>query len=172
VARSDPSGFLATPVETVRRGSGDLRRIARVVADDEAVEVVVGLPRSLSGGEGPSAAKVRSFAAALARAVARDARLLVLDDALSAVDTHTEHEILEGLRSVLAGRTSVIVSHRVTAVMHADLILVLDGGRVAEQGTHEELLRLGGVYAALQRRQLLAEEVEGDDLLAASPGGV
>ena len=69
VARSDPSGFLATPVETVRRGGGDLRRIARIVADDEAVEVVVGLPRSLSGGEGPSAAKVRSFATALARAV-------------------------------------------------------------------------------------------------------
>ncbi|HEX2185121.1 MAG TPA: ABC transporter ATP-binding protein, partial [Chloroflexota bacterium] len=85
---------------------------------------------------------------------------------------HTEHEILEGLRHVLAGRTSVVVSHRVTAVMHADRILVLDGGRVAEQGTHGELLRLGGVYAALQRRQLLAEEVEGDDLLAASPGGV
>ena len=70
VARSDPSGFLATPVETVRRGSGDLRRIARLVVDEEAVEVVVGLPRSLSGGEGPSAAKVRSFAAALARKVA------------------------------------------------------------------------------------------------------
>ena len=70
VARSDPSGFLATPVETVRRGSGDLRRIARIVADEEAVEVVVGLPRSLSGGEGPAAAKAREFAARLARAVA------------------------------------------------------------------------------------------------------
>jgi ABC-type transport system involved in Fe-S cluster assembly fused permease/ATPase subunit len=91
--------------------------------------------------------------------------------ALTAANRLT-HEILEGLRDVLAGRTSVIVSHRVTAVMHADLILVLDGGRVAERGTHEELLRLGGVYAALQRRQLLAEEVEGDDLLAASSGGV
>lgn len=70
VARSDPSGFLATPVETVRRGSGDLRRIARIVVEEDAVEVVVGLPRSLSGREGPAAAKVREFAAALARAVA------------------------------------------------------------------------------------------------------
>jgi putative holliday junction resolvase len=70
VARSDPSGFLATPVETVRRGSGDLRRIARIVVEEEAVEVVVGLPRSLSGGEGPAAAKVRDFAAGLARRVA------------------------------------------------------------------------------------------------------
>ena len=70
VARSDPSGFLATPVETVKRGRGDLARLARLVAEEDAVEVVVGLPRSLSGGEGPAAAKVRDFAAALARRIA------------------------------------------------------------------------------------------------------
>ena len=70
VARSDPSGFLATPVETVRRGRGDLARIAAILVEEGAVEVVVGLPRSLSGGEGPAAAKVREFAAALARRVA------------------------------------------------------------------------------------------------------
>jgi putative Holliday junction resolvase len=70
VARSDPSGFLATPVETVRRGKGDLRRIAQILAEEDAVEVVVGLPRSLSGSEGPAAAKVRDFAARLARRVA------------------------------------------------------------------------------------------------------
>jgi putative Holliday junction resolvase len=69
VARSDPTGFLATPVETVRRGKGDLARIAKILAEEEAVEIVMGLPRSLSGGEGPSAAKVREFAAALARRV-------------------------------------------------------------------------------------------------------
>jgi ATP-binding cassette subfamily B protein len=110
--------------------------------------------------------------AALARAVARDAPILVLDDALSAVDTQTEHGILERLKEVFAGRTSVIVSHRVTAVMHADLILVLDDGRLVERGTHAELLRQGGVYAALQRRQLLAEQVAGDDLLAAASDAV
>ncbi|WP_193609059.1 Holliday junction resolvase RuvX [Nocardioides lijunqiniae] len=70
VARSDPSGFLATPVETVRRGRGDLRRLEQILAEEGAVEVVVGLPRSLSGGEGPSAAKVRDFAGQLARRVA------------------------------------------------------------------------------------------------------
>lgn len=70
IAVSDPTGFLATPVETVRRGSGDVRRIARIVADREAVEVVVGLPRSLSGGEGPAAAKARDFARELARRIA------------------------------------------------------------------------------------------------------
>jgi len=66
VARSDPTGFLATPVETVRRGRGDLARLARLVRDEDVVEVVVGLPRSLSGGEGPAATKVREFAARLA----------------------------------------------------------------------------------------------------------
>jgi putative holliday junction resolvase len=70
VARCDPTGFLATPVETVERGRGDLARLARLVAEEGAVEVVVGLPRSLSGGEGPAAAKVRDFAAALARRIA------------------------------------------------------------------------------------------------------
>ncbi len=70
VARSDPSGFLATPVETVRRGRGDVARLRRLVEDNEAVEVVVGLPRSLSGREGPAAAKVREFAAVLARQIA------------------------------------------------------------------------------------------------------
>jgi len=70
VARSDPTGFLATPVETVRRGRGDLARIAAIAVEEEAVEVVVGLPRSLSGREGPAAAKVREFATALARRVA------------------------------------------------------------------------------------------------------
>jgi putative holliday junction resolvase len=69
VARSDPSGVLATPVETVPRGAGDLDRIATLLTEEEAVEVVVGLPRSLSGGEGPAAAKVREFAVALARRV-------------------------------------------------------------------------------------------------------
>jgi putative Holliday junction resolvase len=69
VARSDPTGFLATPVETVRRGRGDVSRLRRLVADAEAVEVVVGLPKSLSGREGPSAAKVREFALILARQI-------------------------------------------------------------------------------------------------------
>ena len=77
VARSDPSGFLASPVETVRRGKGDLARIARLARDDEVLEIVVGLPRSLSGGEGPAAAKAREFAARLAARVAPVAVRLV-----------------------------------------------------------------------------------------------
>ena len=145
-----------------------VRAAARVARLDEAVNEFPGGYGTMLGERGINLSGGQKQRAALARAVARDARILVLDDALSAVDTHTEHEILEQLRSVLAGRTSVIVSHRVTAVMHADRILVLDDGRVAEEGTHDELLKRGGTYAMLQRRQLLSEEVEGDDLLAAA----
>lgn len=104
----------------------------------------------------------------LARALARDPFVLILDDALSAVDTHTEARILSDLQQVLAGRTSFIISHRVSAVMNADQILVLEEGRIAERGTHATLLSRGGVYAKLLRRQLLEEELEGTEKAAVS----
>jgi ATP-binding cassette, subfamily B, multidrug efflux pump len=97
--------------------------------------------------------------AAIARALLPDPRILVLDDALSAVDTYTEEEILHRLRGVMRERTSLIVSHRVSTVRDADLILVLEHGRLRERGTHDELVRLDGFYAELYRKQLLEEEL-------------
>ncbi|HEU0015885.1 MAG TPA: ABC transporter ATP-binding protein [Longimicrobium sp.] len=166
---------LALGLEEGGDGDARMRRItaaAQVAQLHETVREFPGGYETMLGERGINLSGGQKQRAALARAVARDAPVLVLDDALSAVDTHTEHGILQGLRGVFAGRTSIIVSHRVTAVMNADLILVLDDGRLVEQGTHAELLRAGGVYAALQRRQLLAEQVAGDDLLAGAGGGV
>jgi ATP-binding cassette subfamily B protein len=106
---------------------------------------------TLSGGQ-----KQRT---AIARAVVTNPRILILDDALSAVDTYTEEEILVRLRGVMKERTAIIISHRISTVRDADQIVVLDAGRVVEKGRHDELIRLGGHYADLYKKQLLEEEL-------------
>jgi ATP-binding cassette subfamily B protein len=97
---------------------------------------------------------------AIARALVVEPKILVLDDALSAVDTHTEEEILERLSAVKSGRTAIVVSHRVSTIRDADHIVVLHDGRVAERGTHDDLIRRDGFYADLYRKQLLEEELK------------
>ena len=106
---------------------------------------------TLSGGQ-----KQRT---AIARAIIRDPRILILDDALSSVDTHTEDRILNHLREIMRGRTTIFISHRVSTVRNADRIAVLHGGRIVELGTHEELIALNGYYTDLYNKQLLEEEL-------------
>jgi ATP-binding cassette subfamily B protein len=106
---------------------------------------------TLSGGQ-----KQRT---AIARAIIRDPRILVLDDALASVDTHTEDKILGHLRDVMGGRTTIFISHRVSSVRNADRIAVLHSGRIVELGTHEELLSRDGYYTELYNKQLLEEEL-------------
>jgi ATP-binding cassette subfamily B protein len=119
----------------------------------EGLETIVGERGiTLSGGQRQRVA--------LARALAADPDVLILDDSLASVDAETERRILDRLRRFRHGRTSVIISHRVAAVRDADQIVVLDQGRIAEQGTHDELLARAGIYSALYQRQLVEAEIQ------------
>ena len=162
----EPFLFSATIADNVAlgaRGAQDARdaveaaaRVARLDKDiaefPKGYDTMVGERGiTLSGGQ-----KQRT---AIARALIVDPKILILDDALSAVDTYTEDEILHRLANVMRQRTSIIVSHRVSTVRDADQILVLDRGRIVERGTHDQLLKHDGLYADLHRKQLLEEEL-------------
>ena len=155
IALGEPAtlpGVPRWPRERLEAAAATARLDADMTSFPQGYDTVVGERGiTLSGGQ-----KQRT---ALARALATDARVLVLDDTLSAVDTHTEEEILSRLRGVMRERTSILVSHRVSTVRGADQILVFEDGRVVERGTHDELLRLGGHYAALARHQQLEDEL-------------
>lgn len=136
------------------REAAEISQIARDVHDfPKGFETIIGERGiTLSGGQ-----KQRT---SIARAIMRNPKILILDDALSAVDTYTEEEILKRLRGVMKNRTSIIISHRISTVKDADLIVVLNNGSIAERGTHGELVTRGGIYAELYEKQLLEEELE------------
>lgn len=148
----------ASPVARAVRTSAEVAQL-----HDQVVEFPAGYDTML-GERGINLSGGQKQRATLARALARDPRILVLDDALSAVDTHTETAILDDLRNVTDLRTAFIISHRVSAVMDADVILVLDDGEIVQRGTHPELIGQDGTYARLLRRQMIAEDLAGPAL--------
>jgi ATP-binding cassette subfamily B multidrug efflux pump len=136
------------------REAAEISQIAKDVLEfPKQFETMIGERGiTLSGGQ-----KQRT---SIARALIRQPRILILDDSLSAVDTYTEEAILRRLRAFMKGRTSIIISHRISTVKEADLIVVLDKGQIVERGTHDELVALGGIYADLNEKQLLERELE------------
>ena len=140
-------------VEQIRRAAEMAGLAGDIEGFPKGYETMVGERGiTLSGGQ-----KQRT---AIARALMRDPRILILDDALSSVDTMTEERILTHLAGVMRGRTVILISHRVSTVQQADRIVVLDRGQIVEQGTHAELVAAGGYYAALSQKQMLEEELE------------
>jgi len=146
-------GLPSFTIDQVREAAGIANLDGDIQDFPKRYDTVVGERGiTLSGGQ-----KQRT---AIARAVIRDPRILILDDALSSVDTQTEERILSRLKEIMVGRTTILISHRTSTVRDADQIVVLLDGKIAECGTHEELLAAGGYYADLYQKQLLEEELE------------
>ncbi len=158
----EAAGQTHTAEQALPRGDDVIPEVIEATQIAQLADTVTALPDGYAtplGERGINLSGGQKQRTALARALAREPRLVLLDDALSAVDTQTEAAILRGLRTALAGRSAIIASHRISTVRHADWILVLDNGTVAEQGRHDDLMSRDGRYAQLLRRQQLLEQV-------------
>jgi ATP-binding cassette subfamily B protein len=157
--------FSATLAENIAWGVSDATEadIARAAELAGLAPDIAGFPagfQTMIGERGLTLSGGQKQRVAIARAILRDPRILILDDALSSVDTLTEERILSGLAGVMAGRTTILISHRVSTVQNAWRIFVIEHGEIVEQGTHSELIANGGYYADLYQKQLLEEELE------------
>ncbi|MGB1072212.1 MAG: ABC transporter ATP-binding protein, partial [Planctomycetota bacterium] len=161
----EPFLFSATIAENIAFGVGDaseeqVRAVARLVRIDQEIDKFPNGYEQRVGERGITLSGGQKQRIAIARAILQKPRILLLDDVLSAVDSETETSILEGLKDWTRDLTALIVTHRLSAVTHADEILVLDGGKVIERGTHSELLEKKGKYSELWRKQTIESELE------------
>jgi ATP-binding cassette subfamily B protein len=149
--------------KATKESEGTKERVSAAAAIARLDKDVADFPRGFDttvGERGITLSGGQKQRTAIARALFMDPRILIMDDALSAVDTYTEEEILSRLRDVMRQRTAIIVAHRISTVREADRIFVLDDGRIAESGTHDRLVAKNGLYAAMYRKQLLEEELQ------------
>jgi ATP-binding cassette subfamily B multidrug efflux pump len=137
-----------------------LHKVSKIAQFDDDVKEFPEQYETIIGERGITFSGGQKQRASLARALAINPKILILDDSFSSVDTHTEEEILTNLKKFMHGRTSIIISHRISTVKDADKIIVIDKGKIAEEGVHEELVALGGIYADLHYKQLLERELE------------
>jgi ATP-binding cassette subfamily B protein len=137
-----------------------VKEVAEIAQFDKEVQYFPQKYETIVGERGITFSGGQKQRACLARALAIDPKILILDDSFSAVDTNTEEEILRNLKSFMKGRTSIIISHRISTVKDADKIIVLSQCKIAEEGRHEQLVALGGIYADLHYKQLLEQELE------------
>ncbi|HSD63601.1 MAG TPA: ABC transporter ATP-binding protein [Ignavibacteriaceae bacterium] len=163
--QQEPFLFSDTLVNNISYGLRDIdlervKYVSSIANFDKDVESFPHGYETISGERGITLSGGQKQRATLARALAIDPKILILDDSFSAVDTNTEEEILRNLRQFMKDRTSIIISHRISTVKEADKIIVLSNGKIAEEGTHDQLVSLGGIYADLHYKQLLEKELE------------
>jgi len=144
-------------------GVGELQKIqekARCAAVEREILEFPGGYDTVLGERGITLSGGQKQRTAIARALMLDPPILILDDAFSSVDTYTEEEILSQLKCIFLERTVIVISHRISTVRGADHIVVLEHGEIVEEGTHDSLVSLGGLYSRIHEKQLLAEELE------------